>query len=666
MLNLEYLHDIPLPEAWKRFREALQDVGKWSILGIQEIPLDEDAIDRILAEPVWAKISSPHYDASAMDGFAVRSNDTEGADSTAPVTLTIPTQAQYIDTGDALPDWADAVIPIENVEALDEIGNLASQARAPYSIRIRASVAPWSNIRPMGEDMIATQLVVPAGHRLRPVDLGAIAACGHASVRVSRRPKVAIIPTGSELIPVGQPVKSGEIIEFNSLVLAGQINAWGGSAERFSILPDDFEEIHQQVKLAAQNFDLIVLNAGSSAGSEDYSAMIVKELGELLVHGVAIRPGHPVILGLIQGNIPTIQQGSKQETSWVPIIGVPGYPVSAALTGEIFIEPLLAKWLGRQSNNPHKIIATLTRKISSPGGDDDYVRVACGQVEDRILAAPLPRGAGVITSLSRADGIVILPRGSQGLPAGSEVEVRLYCDLNEINQTIFSIGSHDITLDVLAQFLSRYNRRLSSANAGSLGGLLALKRKEAHFAGSHLLDPETGEYNLAYIRQYIPEIPVVIMSLVGRQQGLLLPKGNPKGICNLADLTRGEIVFVNRQRGAGTRILMDYQLGLMGINKETIHGYTHEEYTHLAVAASVASGKADCGLGIAAAAMALDLDYLPLFNERYDLVIPKVFYNSEILAPLFALISSSEFRQVVSDMPGYDISIMGQVIAELP
>jgi len=666
MQNLTYLHDIPFSEAWKRLEEALDKVGKWSILGIEEIALDERAIDRILAEPVWAKISSPHYHASAMDGFAVRSIDTEGADSTAPVILTVMTQAQYIDTGDALPGWAEAVIPIENVEPLDECGNLTEYARAPHAIRIRSSVAPWSNVRPMGEDMIASQLVMPAGHRLRPVDLGAIAACGHATVRVSRRPQVAIIPTGSELIPVGQPVKPGEIIEFNSIVLAGQVNAWGGIATRFSISPDDFEEIRQRVQIAAQNFDLILLNAGSSAGSEDYSAAIVKELGDLLVHGVAIRPGHPVILGLIRYDIGSKPGASDQETSWVPIIGVPGYPVSAALTGEIFIEPLLAKWLGRQSNNPARIKATLTRKISSPAGDDDYVRVAVGQVEDRILAAPLPRGAGVITSLSRADGIVILPRGSQGLPAGSEVEVRLYCDHDEIQQTIFSIGSHDITLDILAQFLPRLNRRLSSANAGSLGGLLALKRKEAHFAGSHLLDTVTGEYNLAYIRQYLPELPVVVLSLVGRQQGLLLPKENPKGIRDLVDLTRHEIVFVNRQRGAGTRVLLDYHLGLMGINKETIRGYDHEEYTHLAVAAAIASGRADCGLGIAAAAQALDLDYLPLYNERYDLVIPKIFFNSEILAPLFSVINSAEFRQVVSDMPGYDISVMGHIIAELP
>jgi putative molybdopterin biosynthesis protein len=665
MQNLTYLHDIPFDEAWKRLEEALREAGKWGRLGIEQIALDEHAIGRVLAEPVWAKISSPHYHASAMDGYAVRSSDTKGADPTTPILLKVPTQTQYLDTGDVLPEWADAVIPIENVEPLDEVGNLTTQARSPNTIRIRSAYTPWSNIRSMGEDMIASQLVIPEGHRLRPVDLGAIAASGHASLRVSIRPRVAILPSGSELIPIGQPAKPGEIIEFNSLVLAGQVNSWGGLATRFPISPDNSEIIRKQVEMAAQDFDLILLNAGSSAGSEDYSAKIIDQLGELLVHGVAIRPGHPVILGLIRKTRNTKTETSGHETICVPIIGVPGYPVSAALTSEIFVEPLLAKWLGRQPNNPTMIKATLTRKISSPAGDDDYVRVAVGQVEDRILAAPLARGAGVITSLSRADGIVILPRGSQGLPAGSEVDVRLYCDPEEIKQTIFTIGSHDITLDILAQFLSHHNRRFSSANAGSLGGLLAIKRGEAHLAGSHLLDTDSGEYNLAYIRHYIPEIPVVLMSLVGRQQGLIVAKGNPKNIHGLDDLLRQDVAFVNRQRGAGTRVLLDYHLELIGVNRDNIQGYEREEYTHLAVAAAVAGGRADCGLGIAAAAYALNLDFLPLFAERYDLVIPVVFFDSELLDPLFKVLRDDEFRKVVSSLPGYDISIMGQVVAKL-
>lgn len=650
-----YLLDIPLAEARERLEKALRAAGRWGVLGMEEIPLDEGALGRVLAEPVWAKISSPHYHAAAMDGFAVRSEQTDGAAPATPRTLIAGDEAFYVDTGDPLPGWADAVIPIENVEPLDEVGSPASDPRRPEAIRIRSAVAPWNHVRPMGEDIVATQLVLPAGHALRPVDLGAIAACGHARLRVARKPRVAILPTGSELVPVGSAVKPGEIIEYNSLVLAAQVCAWGGQPRRFPITPDEFAAIRRRALEAAQESDLVLLNAGSSAGSEDFSARVVESLGELLAHGVAVRPGHPVILGMIS---------QAREGEAVPIIGVPGYPVSAALTGEIFVEPLLARWLGRRPVEPATIRATLTRKITSPAGDDDYVRVAVGRVGERMLVAPLARGAGVITSLVRADGLAILPRGSQGLPAGAEVQVRLYRSPAEIERTIFAIGSHDITLDLMAQHLAGRDRRLASANVGSLGGLVALKRGEAHLAGSHLLDMETGEYNLSYIRQYLAGVPCRVVALVGRQQGLLVRKGNPKGIRSLEDLARPEVTLVNRQRGAGTRLLLDYHLERLGIAAQAVRGYNQEEYTHLSVAAAVASGRADCGLGIAAAAQALELDFIPLFEERYDLVIPREYTVSELLAPLLEVLEDSAFRQAVAALPGYDVTPMGKLIAD--
>jgi putative molybdopterin biosynthesis protein len=675
-----YLHDIPLPEAQTRLEQALRSAGSWGILGVEEIPLDEIALGRVLAEPVWAKISSPHYHAAAMDGFAVRAADTAGAMPSLPLALEFSEQALYVDTGDPLPVWADAIIPIENTEPLDESGLVSPDPRRPHAIRIRASVTPWSHVRPMGEDIVATQLVLPAGHTLRPVDLGAIAACGHAQVRVARRPRVAILPTGSELVPIGRPVQAGDIIEYNSLVLAAQVNAWGGLAMRYPVTPDDFESICRRVKEAKAENDLILLNAGSSAGSEDFSARVITALGELLVHGVAVRPGHPVILGMVrqpaivgnavavshQPSAPNQQPPARpgSQTS-LPIIGIPGYPVSAALTGEIFVEPLIARWLGRPPLQPQILKGTLTRKITSPAGDDDFVRVVVGRVGERTLVAPLARGAGVITSLVRADGLALLPRGSQGLPSGAEVQVRLYRSPAEIERTIFAIGSHDIILDVLAQYLAVRNRRLASANVGSLGGLVALRRGEAHLAGSHLLDPETGEYNLRDIRRYLPGVPLKVIALVGRKQGLLVPRGNPKEVQTLADLIRPEVTFVNRQRGAGTRVLLDYHLDLMGIATEAIRGYNHEEYTHLAVAAAIASGRADCGLGIAAAAQALELDFVPLFDERYDLVIPEEYFGGTLLTPLIDSMADSGFREAVAALPGYDIRPMGTMIAEL-
>jgi putative molybdopterin biosynthesis protein len=649
-----YLHDIPLAQAQARFESALRESDLWRTLSIEVIPLDENALGRISAEPIWAKVSSPHYHASAMDGFAVKAEETNGAQPSSPLTLEIGRQTEYLDTGDPLPDWANAVIPIENVESLDERGAVTQAIRSPKLIRIRAAVAPWSHVRPLGEDIVATQLVLPAGHILRPVDLGAIAAAGHQQVRVSRKPRVAILPTGTELVPLGSDLKSGDILEYNSLVMAAQIKSMGGEPTRFPITKDDFELICQRVQEAAQEHDLVLLNAGSSAGAEDFSAKVVEKLGALLAHGVAVRPGHPVILG-------TITDAQKKST---PIIGVPGYPVSAALTVDIFVEPLMAKWLGRRKNELPVETATLTRKINSPAGDDDYVRVAVGKVANKLLAAPLSRGAGVITSLVQADGLAILPSGVQGLEAGEQVKVHLYRSRAEIDRTIFCIGSHDLTLDLLAEFLAEHDRRLASANVGSQGGLIALRRGEAHLAGSHLLDPSNGEYNISYIRQYMPDIPVKVVALVGRDQGLFVKRGNPKRVKSLGDLTRPDVQFVNRQRGAGTRVLLDYHLNLLGINAEDILGYNQEEYTHLGIAVAVASGRADCGLGIAAAAQALDLEFIPLFQERYDLVIPKQHADSELLAPLFRLLNGQPFRNAVSRLTGYDVSVMGKVILE--
>jgi putative molybdopterin biosynthesis protein len=668
-----YLHDIPLPEAAARLMRALQEADLWRVLGAETIPLDENALGRVTAEPIWAKLSSPHYHASAMDGFAVRAVSTNGALPSRPVMLQIGPEAEYVDTGDPLPGWANAVIPMENVESLDDLGDITTKIRDPASIRIRAAVAPWSHIRPLGEDIVATQLVLPAGHVLKPVDLGAIAASGHQQINVARKPRVAILPTGTELVPIGTDLKAGDILEYNSLVLAAQIQSMGGEPTRYPITKDDFDLICERVREAAQTHDLVLLNAGSSAGAEDFSARVVESLGTLIVHGVAVRPGHPVILGTIGHgpsttdeivHRPHLHRTQGQVLSIVPIIGVPGYPVSAALTIDIFVEPLIATWLGRRPRELPTETAILTRKIVSPPGDDDFVRVAVGKVGDRLLAAPLSRGAGVITSLVQADGLALIPRGAQGMEAGEKVQVRLYRSRSEIERTIFCIGSHDLTLDLISQFLAEHDRRLASANVGSQGGLIALRRGEAHLAGSHLLNPQTGEYNISYIRQYMPGIPVKVVALVGRDQGLMVKRGNPKGINSLHDLTKRDVQFVNRQRGAGTRVLLDYHLNLKAIKPERIVGYSQEEYTHLGVAAAIGSGRADCGLGIAAAAQALELEFIPLFQERYDLIIPKQFAEDDLLAPLFMLFTDRRFREAIAQLPGYDVSVMGTIVLE--
>lgn len=307
----------------------------------------------------------------------------------------------------------------------------------------------------------------------------------------------------------------------------------------------------------------------------------------------------------------------------------------------------------------------MTRKVFSSMGEEEFLRVKVGKVGGELLAMPLQRGAGATMSLVRADGIVRIPSGSEGLREWQRVRVELLTSLDQIEKAIIAIGSHDLALDVLSNHIHRKypGISLSSTNVGSLGGLMALSRGEAHLAGSHLLDEETGEYNVPYVKRLLADKGMVIVNLVFREQGLLVVKGNPKRITSLADLTRSEVNFVNRQRGAGTRVLLEYRIKRMGMDPSQIQGYERVAFTHLAVAAAVVGGSADAGLGIVAAARALDLDFVPLMKERYDLVIPRAYYDSPLLAPLLDILQQPSFKSEVESLGGYDTSQMGQLIA---
>lgn len=630
-----YLEDIPLDEAQARLLAALARLGKDQPLAGEAIPLTE-ALGRITAEPMWAKISAPSYHASAMDGYAVRASDTLNATETRPVTLELNHQAVPVNTGEALPPFANAVIMIEEVQHPNE-----------NQIIIYKTVTPWQHVRMMGEDMVATELVLPMNHRLRPVDLGALAGCGHHTALVRRQPLVIIIPTGSELIPPSQVPQAGQIIEYNSLVLAGQMQEAGARVEIMPIQPDDKSKLQTAIQSAqAQKPDLMLMLSGSSAGSKDFTSRMIADLGELLVHGVAVRPGHPVIMGIV---------------GQIPIIGIPGYPVSAALTGEIFVQALISHWLGQPSilKSRPRLDAVSTRKIQSPMGDDDFIRVTLAQVGEKLLATPLNRGAGVITSLVKADGLAHIPRFSEGVDLGQTLEVMLYRSEKEIRQALLIMGSHDPMLDLLAQFLMSHQQHLSSGHVGSMGGLVALKRGEAHLAGSHLLDEDTGEYNISYIQKYLPHTPLKLITFAHREQGLIVPKNNPAGVQGLADVAR--LRYVNRQRGTGTRVLLDYELKKLGISPEQIQGYEHEEYTHLAVAAAVKSGVAETGLGLRSAAVALDLDFVSVGWERYDFILPTEHENHRGIGLILDLLEEADFRRALAAQAGYDIRETGKL-----
>ncbi|MGA2192770.1 MAG: molybdopterin biosynthesis protein, partial [Nitrospirota bacterium] len=462
----------------------------------------------------------------------------------------------------------------------------------------------------------------------------------------------ALIPTGDELVKPGTPLRKGDIIEYNSRMLAGMARQWGADAIRHDIVPDSLDILKESILNAARGADLVAVNAGSSAGSEDFTLHAIAELGEVILHGLNIKPGKPAVLGVVEGK---------------PVIGVPGYPVSAYLVFKLFARELIYAWQGGEPPREEKVAAKLSRQVVSPLGQEEFVRVKLGRVGENIVATPLHRGAGMLMTLVRADGILRIPAGSEGLASGHPVEVELLKPADEIENTIVCIGSHDNTLDILGNFLKkrRPGFSLSSAHIGSMGGIMALKRGEAHFAGSHLLDEETGEYNIGYLKKYIPERRPVLINLVYREQGLLVPKGNPKDIKGFEDLKRDGLIFVNRQAGAGTRLLTDLHLKRLGIDPSMVKGYEHEEYTHMGVASAVLSGAADTGLGILAAARALELDFIPVAKERYDLVVPREHLVHPIMQALLKIIrEDEEFKAAVNALGGYDTKDMGKVVWE--
>jgi putative molybdopterin biosynthesis protein len=645
-----YLESTPLDDALNAWSERLGREGLMRPLSSESVAVI-DSLGRVSAAAVSAKISSPFYHSAAMDGFAVRFAETFGASEGNPVRLRIGAQAVAVNTGDPVPEGFNAVIMIEEVNTV-KIGGPDDRGRVDGYIEIIEPATPWQHVRTIGEDIVATELIIPENHRIRPVDIGALLAGGHTGVLVRKRPAVFILPTGDEIVEPGTELKEGSIIEYNSRVLGGLVKEWGGEPLRSAIVPDDVAELKKAIGEACGRADMVVVNAGSSAGSEDFTFQAMSEMGEVLIHGVGIKPGKPVILGMIRGK---------------PVLGIPGYPVSAFIAFTLFARPLLHLWQGMEMVQPETMRAQLSRQVASSLGQEEFVRVKVGQVGDKTVATPLTRGAGVIMSLLRADGIVRIPSLSEGIGAGSDVEVELLRHRDEVRNTIVCIGSHDNSLDILANILKKRHPRLSlsSAHVGSMGGLMALKRGEAHMAGTHLLDEESGTYNVPFLLRLLQEKRIVLINLVYREQGLVVKKGNPKGIRGFEDLLREDVVFINRQSGSGTRLLTDKHLKEIGAVHSRIRGYDREEYTHMGVASAVLSGIADTGVAILAAAQALGLECIPVAKERYDIAIPREFIGLEMIDALLQIIKEDEeFRTHVLSLGGYDVSDMGKVMFE--
>lgn len=629
----------PLEEA----REILFERFPASGMLTDEVVSVPDAAGRILTAPVTSKLSSPNYHVAAMDGIAVKAENTFGAHETSPKTLTIGEEAFFVNTGHILPDTCNGVIMIEHVQVQDEA-----------CVVIEAPAFPWQHVRKMGEDIVATELLFPQNHLITPYCIGALLTAGIYSVSVWKKPRVLIIPTGSELLSwqdtPPEPMKPGQVIETNSFVLGSLVESWGGSYRRHDIVRDNKDSISRTIMEGVESgWDIILTVGGSSAGSEDYAKQVVSELGEILVHGVTIMPGKPVLIGAVKDT---------------PFFGIPGYPVSAIVAFEQFVGPLICSMLGQPEKIRDTTPVTLTRKIASKLGVEEFLRVKLGAVGDRIVATPLPRGAGSITSITEADGIVRIPRHMEGLKEDEPVEAELLRPHSSIDNTIVIVGSHDNTLDLLADEIraNHMNLYLSSSHVGSLGGLMALKKGVCHIAGSHLLNPEDGSYNTSYVKQYLADHPARIVNLVLRDQGLIVPPGNPKEIKGIEDLNRDDVMFINRQAGSGTRVLLDYRLKQLGMASKDVSGYEHEEFTHMATAVAVLSGTVDVGLGICAAANALGLGFIPVVTEQYDLIIPEIYFESENIRILLDTISTDAFKERVQALGGYHTERTGEII----
>lgn len=629
-----YLSNLEVEAAQNKFFGSIEALKDDATEKIQTL----DSLGRITAKPVFAKISAPHFNASAMDGIAVKAESTYGADERNPVVLKLGQDFIYVDTGDPIKEPFNAVIMIEDVVEVDQ-----------QTVSIINPIAPWENVRPVGEDIVSGEMIIPAYHRITPIDISALLNGQVLELEVIKKPRVAIIPTGTEIIEPDDLISEGKIIESNSRMFENFVKEYGGVATRYKPVPDNYQQLIAAVKEASQNHDIIIVNAGSSAGTEDYTAKVISDLGEVIAHGIAIKPGKPAILGLVYSK---------------PVIGIPGYPVSAYFVFDTFVKPLIYRYLKQTTPKRQVIDAVLSKRIISSLKHREFVRVKLGKVNEQYIATPLNRGAGATMSLVKADGVLTIPQNSEGIEAGTKVKVELLKELEQVANTIVSIGSHDLIMDLLANLLhTKYpNLYLSSAHVGSLAGLMSLKRGEAHLAPIHLLDEASGTYNTEYAKRYLPEVETVLIKGVKRLQGFLVKKGNPKKITSFQDLTRDDLQFVNRQKGSGTRILLDYQLKENNLNPLSINGYKREMTTHMAVASAVLSGSADVGVGIKAAADVAGLDFIPVGVEEYDFLMPAKFLNEDLINRFIELLGSQDFRTTLMKYDGYELTEPGKIV----
>lgn len=628
----KYLSNIPLQEGIEKYCKFL-DINK--VRDTEYIDV-EKSLNRMSSEAIYANLSAPFYNCSAMDGIAVKAESTFLANEQNMITLEESKDYIVVDTGDPIPKEFDAVIMVEDL--LEKEDN---------SVKIIKPAIPWQHIRCLGEDVVEKEMIIPSFHTIRPQDIGSMISGKIDKIQVFKEFKVGIIPTGTELIDRHETPKIGDIIEFNSRLFEGLILEYEAVPIIYPIVEDNYEKIKTSVLRALEECDMVLINAGSSQGREDFTYDIIEELGEVCIHGLAIKPGKPAILGKINNKA---------------VVGIPGYPVSAWVVMENIVKPVIRKSIYKEVKKKEKIEATLSKRVMSTLKYEEFVRVKLGLINNKYVATPIKRGAGTITTLVNADGVIRIPQNVEGINEGEKVDIELLKDISEINNTIISIGSHDIVMDIINDELIKESFgkvHLSSTHVGSFQGLLSIIKGESHIAPIHLFDVESETYNILFINKYLEE-DVALIKLVKRTQGIIVKKGNPLNIKSVNDLIN--VRYINRQKGSGTRILFDYLLKKNNINKDDINGYEREEFTHMSLAKAIENGDADCGLGVYSAAHIFDLDFIPICEEEYDLLLKKDMLNSKYINSLLSTINKESFINKVKSLGGYNLENMGEVV----
>lgn len=635
-MKYEYLMNVPVSEALEKLNRSLDGAG---FSYCTENIRTRDALGRVTACAQYAKRCSPHYLASAMDGIAVRAERLEGAGESTPVILD-KNEFIQVDTGDVLPDGCDSVVMIEDVVEMDE-----------GRVKLYQAIAPWTNVRQIGEDVSMGDMIVPSFTRITPSLIGALLAGGINELEVVKKPTFAIIPTGDEIVSADAELKPGDIPEYNSAIFSAMLTEWGACSRVFPVVRDDKELIKKTVSRASSECDGILVLAGSSAGRDDYTSTVISELGTMVVHGLAIKPGKPAVLGHI---------GAK------PFFGLPGYPVSGMIVMEQLVKPVIER-MTKWSDAPATIVkASATKRMTSSLKYQEYVRCRLSKSGEDYRAVPMKRGAGIVNDFTKASGMIVIPQNSEGIEAGGEIEVQLLKEQRIVDGSLSVIGSHDPLIDEISDLLIRGGSsvRVSSSHVGSMGAIMAVKAGEAPLGGIHLLDEATGEYNIPYLRKYFPDGGVTLVKGVIRKQGLMVAKGNPKAIRDISDIA-GDVSYVNRQKGSGTRILLDYLIAREGIDRQSIYGYTREEYTHTAVAAAIAAGSADVGMGIYSAAKTFALDFIPVWDEEYDILVSTSAFESDGVQQFIRVLGSAEFASRLEALGGYGCEGAGTVKCRL-